>query len=35
MNEDSIFILCGFLVIVLCVGEPDLLDTFIKHLNRE
>ena len=31
--SDSVTIICVAILIILCVGEPDLLDTIIKRVG--
>ena len=30
----SVLIVCAFLLLVLCLGEPDLLDAIIERVRR-
>jgi hypothetical protein len=34
MNDNSMGILCGAVIFVLVVGEPDLLDALIVYFGR-
>lgn len=33
--SDSVFWLCVFALIVLCAGEPDLLDAIVAWVGRQ
>lgn len=33
MRHESVLLLCVTVLIILCVGEPDLLDALINNLN--
>jgi hypothetical protein len=33
VSETSIFLICVFILIILFVGDPDLMDTIIKILT--
>lgn len=33
MTDDSVLVLCVTLLFVLCLGEPDLLDSLIVYLG--
>lgn len=35
MNSDSITVLCITIIIILCLGEPDLLDSLIAYLQSQ
>ena len=34
MNEEATFILCVTILIILCWGNPDILDGLIKLANK-
>lgn len=34
MNEDAVFLVCATVLIILCAGEPDLIDALV-HLLRK
>jgi len=31
---EIIFVLCLFILIILCIGDPDILDGLIKIANK-
>lgn len=34
IDSDSVFLICIFILIILTLGEPDILDGIIKSLNK-
>lgn len=34
MESDSIFIICVTIMMILCLGDPDILDGLIHFLNK-
>ena len=34
MNSDNVLLICLTMVIVLCAGEPDLLDAIVKWVAK-
>ena len=35
MDSDMILVIAVFLLIVLCAGDPDLLDALITLINKQ
>lgn len=33
MNENAVFFICGTVLLILCVGEPDIIDGLVAMLN--
>jgi hypothetical protein len=33
-NADSVFYVCLLILIILCTGDPDILDGLIKMVNK-
>lgn len=34
MNSDNVLIICITMVVLLCAGEPDLLDAIMKWITK-
>lgn len=33
MSDDAVLLICATVLIILCAGDPDLLDAIISHLR--
>jgi len=34
MEQNAVFIVCFTLLVILCIGDPDILDGLIKMANN-
>lgn len=34
MSEDIVFIICATILVILCTGEPDIIDGMAAMLNN-
>lgn len=34
LDSDGVWIICMTILIILCVGDPDILDGLIKMVNK-